>query len=150
MCFDICAINIRVSIRVRGLHLVFVGKAGHNWMFEQQRCRVGSWRWELRCEAHHPPKQSILLTVMKTIGIQSIPVPSPFQRLSNQGINQGYVSYGQSIFLTWRLWFYKEPGVFAQCDGLTCTPQCNLSWFWIVQMDWKLKDGITPQVNFFQ
>ena len=23
MCFDICAINIRVSIRVRGLHLVF-------------------------------------------------------------------------------------------------------------------------------
>ena len=26
MCFDICAINIRVSIRVRGLHLVFNGK----------------------------------------------------------------------------------------------------------------------------
>ena len=24
MCFDICTINIRVSIRVRGLHLVFV------------------------------------------------------------------------------------------------------------------------------
>jgi hypothetical protein len=23
MCFDICTINIRVSIRVRGLHLVF-------------------------------------------------------------------------------------------------------------------------------
>ena len=27
MCFDICAINIRVSIRVRGLHLVFVSEA---------------------------------------------------------------------------------------------------------------------------
>ena len=25
MCFDICTINIRVSIRVRGLHLVSVG-----------------------------------------------------------------------------------------------------------------------------
>ena len=24
MCFDICTINIRVSIRVRGLHLVFL------------------------------------------------------------------------------------------------------------------------------
>ena len=24
MCFDICTINIRVSIRVRGLHLVFI------------------------------------------------------------------------------------------------------------------------------
>ena len=25
MCFDICTINIRVSIRVRGLHLVLTG-----------------------------------------------------------------------------------------------------------------------------
>ena len=42
MCFDICTINIRVSIRVRGLHLVFLKKivngtihrsctSGHDW-----------------------------------------------------------------------------------------------------------------------
>ena len=30
MCFDICTINIRVSIRVRGLHLVLMGRA---WQF---------------------------------------------------------------------------------------------------------------------
>ena len=28
MCFDICTINIRVSIRVRGLHLVFFPVGG--------------------------------------------------------------------------------------------------------------------------
>ena len=33
MCFDICAINIRVSIRVRGLHLVFSVSFRHSLCF---------------------------------------------------------------------------------------------------------------------
>ena len=31
MCFDICTINIRVSIRVRGLHLVFLRIVERSW-----------------------------------------------------------------------------------------------------------------------
>ena len=38
MCFDICTINIRVSIRVRGLHLVFVGTKTRMYPIKRRGC----------------------------------------------------------------------------------------------------------------
>ena len=43
MCFDICTINTRVSIRVRGLHLVFNPESDHGSMFG-----FGRALWQLR------------------------------------------------------------------------------------------------------
>ena len=38
MCFDICTINIRVSIRVRGLHLVFNVKTVKRVILSEYNC----------------------------------------------------------------------------------------------------------------
>ena len=67
MCFDICTINIRVSIRVRGLHLVFLLRGPHEklpktsktnpprnqqiWQGDQSD---RGWRWRHRwCHEYH-------------------------------------------------------------------------------------------------
>ena len=48
MCFDICAINIRVSIRVRGLHLVFLQTVPRTSLLSGNTClrsRFSSLHW---------------------------------------------------------------------------------------------------------
>ena len=111
MCFDICTITIRVSIRVRGLHLVFLNPSG------ARKSEESEVQLQMALDGRHAPSCALQLRavmISKSRQNTAREVPHVVCHLSARASGFGFRVSFQEMFC--RIWVT----CFSEGDGSRC------------------------------